>query len=103
MTVRSARASDLPVRLLAERRSRHLTQAEAAALLGISLRHYQRWERGTSTPRRRELERIAECLDSPRRDYGREIDAIQREIERLREEVLGMRGVAANGAAGARH
>lgn len=45
------------------RTDKQLTQEEVARLVGVSTRHYVRWERGTSLPYWRNIERLAEAFD----------------------------------------
>jgi transcriptional regulator with XRE-family HTH domain len=72
-----------------------LPQPQMAALLDVSLRQYQRWEAGTSTPRTRERERILAVLSlrgrngeaSPPADVRDELHALRDEVEGLRHEL----------------
>lgn len=41
----------------------NMTQEEVARLVGVSTRHYVRWERGHALPYWRNIEKIAEAFD----------------------------------------
>lgn len=82
------------VEILRDARSRlGVAQPRMAALLGISLRQYQRWEGGTSTPREREWVRIVQILELDVTAHGGS-DAtmkIEHELAALRHQVDGLR------------
>jgi transcriptional regulator with XRE-family HTH domain len=76
-----------------------LSQAAMAAALGVSLRQYQRWERGVSRPRAAQLRQITELMtrgsdveghvatDVSRTEFSRlqaEVEALRAELDRLR-------------------
>jgi transcriptional regulator with XRE-family HTH domain len=75
---------------------RGLPQPRMADLLGVSLRQYQRWERGSSRPSARGLERIARTLDAERQDDGtvllaKQVESLQAELRALRSELDAIR------------
>jgi transcriptional regulator with XRE-family HTH domain len=53
----------IAIRIKELRTERQLTQEEVARLVGVSTRHYVRWERGTSLPYWRNVERLAEAFE----------------------------------------
>ncbi len=89
-------AASLPARveiLRDARRRLGLTQPRMAALLDVSLRQYQRWEVGTSTPREREWVRIVEKLQPDVSAHGRSdaLTQLERELAALRHQVESLR------------
>lgn len=60
-------------RLTELREARELTQEKAAALVGVTMRQWQRWEGGESVPYPRNLEAIAEKFEI---DVGEFFDGI---------------------------
>ena len=85
-----------PEALLDARARLGLAQPRMAALLDVSLRQYQRWEAGTSTPREREWGRIVEKLQLDVSTHGafdtltqfeHELAALRRQVDGLRAEV----------------
>ena len=79
--------------LLDARRRLELAQPRMAALLGVSLRQYQRWEAGTSTPREREWRRIIEKLQLDVSAHGSfdTLTQLEHELAALRLQVDGLR------------
>jgi transcriptional regulator with XRE-family HTH domain len=65
--------------------AKRFPQPRMAELLGVSLRQYQRWERGVSQPRPRDLERIVATL------AGGGTPAAPPEPGRLLEELASLR------------
>lgn len=64
-------------------------QPRMADLLGVSLRQYQRWERGASQPSARAVERIKRTLaEDPGRD---DVGSIVLQVELLRSEIRALR------------
>lgn len=76
--------------------AKRFPQPRMADLLGVSLRQYQRWERGDSQPSVHAIERIRRALDA---EHGREdtasieaqVVALQAEIQALRAELAALR------------
>lgn len=67
-------------------------QPRMADLLGVSLRQYQRWERGASQPSARAVERIRRTLSEEQGRDGRDgIDGIVRQVESLQTELRALR------------
>ncbi len=68
-------------------------QPRMAELLGVSLRQYQRWERGSSLPSARAVERIKQTLaDEQSREHlhdvvGTQVESLQSEMRALRAEL----------------
>lgn len=67
-------------------------QPRMADLLGVSLRQYQRWERGASQPSARAVERIKRTLaEGQSRDdtasIVQQVESLQTEIRALRAEL----------------
>lgn len=81
-----------PETLLDARARLGLAQPRMAALLDVSLRQYQRWEAGTSTPRAREWRRIVEKLqlDSSAHEASDPLAHLERELAALRLQVAGL-------------
>lgn len=81
----------LPPLLTASRRRLGLSQPRMAHLLDISLRQYQRWERGTSTPRPSECARIHAQLafDSPT-EAAPDLPVLTAEFAALRLQIDGL-------------
>lgn len=80
--------------VLRDARSRlGLAQPRMAALLDVSLRQYQRWEGGTSTPREREWVRIVDKLQLDMSAHGRSdaLTQLERELAELRHQVESLR------------
>lgn len=75
-------------------------QPRMAELLGVSLRQYQRWERGSSRPSARAVERIRRTLAE---EQGRDdtasivlqVESLQTEICALRAELDALRAQSA--------
>lgn len=75
---------------------RRFPQPRMADLLGVSLRQYQRWERGDSHPSARAVERIRRTLAEERaRDdtagIVEQVESLQSEIRALRAELDALR------------
>lgn len=75
---------------------RRFPQPRMADLLGVSLRQYQRWERGDSHPSARAVERIRRTLaDEQARDdtagIVEQVESLQSEIRALRAELDALR------------
>jgi len=71
-------------------------QPRMAELLGVSLRQYQRWERGDSQPSLRAVERIRRTLaEEQGRDdtasIARQVESLQTELRALRAELDALR------------
>lgn len=72
-------------------------QPRMAELLGVSLRQYQRWERGVSSPRPRDAARIRATLrhgDLPpeeNRHVLTELASLKRQLAELRAELAVVR------------
>jgi hypothetical protein len=64
-----------------------------AAWLGVSVRQYQRWEVGGSTPRGRECDRVRGALANRSADanIAAELTALHDEVQALRAEVASVR------------
>ena len=71
-------------------------QPRMAELLGVSLRQYQRWERGVSMPRARDAARIRATLARPAHEptlraelaeLRSQVDALRAELDLLRERL----------------
>lgn len=60
-----------------------------AELLGVSLRQYQRWERGSSRPSARAVERIKQTLADD--DSGRHMDDVVKQVASLQTELRELR------------
>jgi len=82
---------------------RPLSQAAMAAAVGVSLRQYQRWERGQSRPRAAQLKQITDFVtrraepDVEGHSAGvsrTEFSLLQAEVERLRGELERLRAAA---------
>lgn len=73
--------------------ARRFPQPRMAELLGVSLRQYQRWERGSSRPSARAVERIKQTLGEEQVYDGfvRQVEALQIEIRSLRAELDALR------------
>ena len=68
---------------------KRFSQPRMADLLGVSLRQYQRWERGSSRPSARAVERIKRTLaEEPGRD---DVAAIVERVESLQSELRSLR------------
>ncbi len=65
----------IPARLLQLRKERALSQEEAAHLMGVTVRAWQRWERGESVPYQRNLARVHEVFGVPVEDFYDPTDA----------------------------
>ena len=75
-------------------------QPRMADLLGVSLRQYQRWERGASQPSARAVERIRRALAAEQRrddvsSIVEQVESLQAEIRALRAELAELRSQAA--------
>ena len=75
-------------------------QPRMADLLGVSLRQYQRWERGASQPSARAVERIRRTLaeERVRDDTGSivlQVESLQTELRALRAELDALRAYRA--------
>lgn len=66
MALRKERVAE---RLLQLREVHSLTQEQAAAHVGVTMRQWQRWEAGDSMPYARNLEQIAERFEVPVADF----------------------------------
>ena len=72
-------------------------QPRMADLLGVSLRQYQRWERGDSRPSSRAAERIVRTLATEEpapvevASVVQQVEALQEEIRALRAELAAIR------------
>lgn len=76
-------------------------QPRMADLLGVSLRQYQRWERGASQPSARAVERIRRTLSEEQGRDGidgivRQVESLQTELRSLRAELDALRGQRAS-------
>ena len=76
-------------------------QPRMADLLGVSLRQYQRWERGDSQPSLRAVERIRRTLaeEQVRDDTASivlQVESLQTEIRALRAELDALRAQRAS-------
>lgn len=76
--------------------ARRFPQPRMADLLGVSLRQYQRWERGDSQPSAHAVERIRRALAAEGRreeTAGIElrVEALQAEIRAIRAELAALR------------
>ena len=81
-----------------------LSQAAMAAAVGVSLRQYQRWERGQSRPRAAQLKQITEFVTrraeldveghSATGVSRTEFSLLQAEVEALRAELERLRAAA---------
>ena len=96
-------AADLAVALRNERAvlgggdATRFPQPRMAELLGVSLRQYQRWERGVSVPRPRDIERIVATLSrvDPKGAFEQrlllELATIKQELVELHAELDALR------------
>ena len=68
-------------------------QPRMAELLGVSLRQYQRWERGVSQPRPRDVARIKATLAGTAResDVLDELAELRRRVNALSSELQALR------------
>lgn len=82
------------------RLKRGLTQEEVARDVGVTVRNYQRWERGLVTPYYRNLQAIAFALDVEEAellgDMPREIgtDSMDARLTRLQRDIASLDGRA---------
>lgn len=71
---------------------RRFPQPRMADLLGVSLRQYQRWERGASRPSARAVERIERALSGEQAQdaaqaVARRIESLEAQLRSLRAEL----------------
>lgn len=76
--------------------ARRFPQPRMAELLGVSLRQYQRWERGSSRPSARAVERIKQTLADDKsgghmHDVVKQVTSLQIELRELRTELDALR------------
>jgi DNA-binding transcriptional regulator YiaG len=66
-------------------------QPRMADLLGVSLRQYQRWERGASRPSARAVERIKRALAQDQEQSRDDTASIVLQVESLQTEIRALR------------
>jgi DNA-binding transcriptional regulator YiaG len=70
---------------------RRFPQPRMADLLGVSLRQYQRWERGASQPSARAVERIKRALAQDQQQSREHTASIVLQVESLQIEIRALR------------
>jgi transcriptional regulator with XRE-family HTH domain len=97
MAIRKER---IAARLLELRERENLTQEQAAARVGVTMRQWQRWEAGESVPYSRNLDQIAERFEITVGEFfepsgdGARLDVVS-SLDDLRRDVAAVAGLQA--------